>query len=97
MVAGEPGKDATFWVSYGPVNGRFGVFQLKPSGRGIFSARPAFRMPPKAILTFLMGHGSVQTRLGSEPGNPVIAIRSLPQTSLASLRVFLVRWQAPLG
>jgi hypothetical protein len=96
-VAGDPGRHATFWVSYGPLNGRFGIFQLLPMGDGRYEAHPKIRLRGRTDLYYLMGHGSIATPLGREPGGTVITIRHVGPVLLSLLHEPTVSWEVPVG
>lgn len=95
-VSGTPDAHMTYWVAYGPLQGRFGVMQLHAVGAGQYSVQRS--LPDGTTnLTFLAGIGSVHTRAGDAPGNPVVTIRTLTFVSIQGCALPTVEWQAPVG
>lgn len=95
-VSGTPDPRMTFWAAYGPLHGRFGVLRLHSAGAGTYAAQQTLPDGTTAV-TFLAGVGTVHTREGAAPGNPVVTIRSLPSVSISSCSLPTVEWQAPVG
>ena len=97
QVRGVPADHTTFWVAYGPLNGRFGVVQMKPSGQGWYSAQARLPRNGRTVFAFLAAQGVVHTRLGPEPGSPVVTIRRVGQIAVGQQGPVTVSWQAPVG
>ena len=97
QVSGSVARDATFWVAYGPIAGRWGIVRLHHAGHGVY--RASHRLPAEGttIFTYLQGYGVVSTRLGPAPGNPVVTITRLGPLAPSSPQLASVTWQAPVG
>jgi hypothetical protein len=98
-VAGNVVSHTTFWVSYGPLNGRFAVRQLHRIAGGRYGITLQLPAGAKGTFYYLSGRGAVQTRAGLVPGDPVTTIRQVmlkPALALTPRR-FSVSWHAPVG
>jgi hypothetical protein len=96
-VHGSRAHATTYWVSYGPLAGRFGVIQLHRTAAHTYGA--TVRLPAGARSTFyyLAGHGVVHTRAGLAPGGMVSTIRRVGPMPVVRGSVFRAVWQAPAG
>lgn len=95
-VAAPADPHTTFWVSYGPLAGKFGLIRLHPTGNGYFAgsrALPAGR----TLFCYIAGTGTVKTPQGPAPGSPMVTIGHVgPGTAIqASARVMI--WTPPAG
>lgn len=97
QVSGRPTSHATFWVAYGPTAGKFGIVRLKASSNSTWLASQRLVTGARLNLVYLMGQGSVQTRFGVAPGNPVVTIRRVPSFTVGTPSPAVVQWQAPIG
>lgn len=96
-VAGHLAPGTTFWVAYGPLNGKFAILRLQSVGNGTFVRRSSLPAGARATYTYVMGHGALHTRLGQEPGNPVVTIRTLGPFTVRQAPLPTVEWHAPIG
>lgn len=96
-VAGHVAPGTTFWVAYGPLDGKFAILRLHSAGRGAYLRRSTLPLGARATYSYLMGHGSIHTRLGREPGNPVVTIRTIGPLTVRQAPLPTVQWQAPIG
>lgn len=64
----------TFWVAYGPVAGKFGIVRLHRASSREFVASARFPAGSRATFYYIEGRGSIQTRSGAAPGNPVTTL-----------------------
>lgn len=96
-VNGNPGTSATFWVAYGPLHGRFGIIRLTRVGAHTFTARRNLPAGARTSFAYVEGQGTVHTRAGAAPGNPVITINTLGPLRLGARPLPLQRWAAPVG
>lgn len=96
-VSGAVPATMTFWAAYGPVEGRFGLVQLKQTSSGQFTGGALLPTGKSGIVSYLAGRGVVQTRFGPAPGNPVFTIRRTAKIPLSTRTLPLVRWSAPQG
>jgi hypothetical protein len=94
---GNPGRDATFWVAHGPLDGRFGIVRLHPAGSHTYAATVNLPVTGTTTFTFLAGTGSVMTRMGPAPGNPVVTISTFDGTTAEAASRHVVEWSAPIG
>ena len=95
QVAGSISPGTTFWVAYGPVDGHFGIVQLH-GANGTYSARQ--RVPAgRTTVAYLAGHGTMKTRFGVAPGNPVVTIRRVESAVIGQGPLPTIRWIAPVG
>ena len=93
----RPSADTTFWVAYGPLNGRFGLVQLRPVGPHVYEARKQLPATGRTTFAYLSGHGAVRTRFGLAPGDPVETIRRIGPVALSNRRLPTVSWHTPIG
>lgn len=96
-VAGHIVRGTTFWVAYGPLDGTFAILRLHSVGDGTFERRCSLPVGARATFSYLMGRGSVRTRLGEEPGNPVVTIRTVGPNAVSPARLLTVQWHIPIG
>jgi hypothetical protein len=96
-VAGQVAPGTTFWVAYGPLNGKFAILRLQPAGNSTFVRRSNLPIGALATYTYVMGQGAVHTRLGQEPGNPVVTIRTVGPLTVRQVPLPTVQWHAPIG
>lgn len=96
-VAGHVARGTTFWVAYGPLDGKFAILRLRSVGNGIFVRRSSLPIGARATYTYVMGHGALHTRLGQEPGNPVVTIRTVGPLTVRQAPLPAVQWHAPIG
>jgi hypothetical protein len=97
QVAGQPANGETFWVAYGPLAGRFGLFQLHSAGGGWFHATRQLTADGRTAIAYLAGHGVVRTRYGPAPGSPVVTIERFGPMLLRELQLHVVYWHVPVG
>ena len=95
QVVGAPDPSTTYWIAYGPLDGKFGIVQLQQRRGGVFSANLRLPTSGKSVFTYIAGHGVVHTRLGLEPGSPVLTVRQFGPTSVWPRGIPAARWQAP--
>jgi hypothetical protein len=96
-VAGQPSADATFWVAYGPLAGRFVLVQLRASGAGSYAAVRRLPATGRTVFAYLVGHGVVRTPSGLAPGDPVLTIERFGPALPTQLQLRVVYWHAPVG
>ena len=96
-VVGNTDPGATFWVAYGPVDGRFGLVQLRRLEPGVFQAMDRIRIGTRSVFAYLEGHGVVKTRFGNAPGDPVFTIRRVGPVTVTAAGVQSVRWRSVQG
>jgi hypothetical protein len=96
-VQGTPDRRTTFWVSYGPLAGHFGVLQLHRAAPHLYMATYPMPMRGRTTFYYLAGQGSLETRAGLVPGNPVVTVKQLGPTVLMHAETLTVSWVAPVG
>jgi hypothetical protein len=96
-VSGKFPGDATFWVAYGPLAGRFWLVRLHKTFRGTFGTQRSLPSAGTSSFTYLVGRGSVSTPAGPAPGNPVTVIRTLGPVSVEQLARARIAWHLPAG
>jgi hypothetical protein len=96
-VAGNPAKGTTFWVSYGPLAGRFGVIKLQPQGNDVFSARAVLPVNRAGTFTYLEAQGTRYVHGLPQPGGVPVVIRNLQSVTAATASQRIVHWSVPLG
>lgn len=96
-VAGRVSPAMTFWVSYGPLGGRFGLIRLRHQSGNLYSGTRRLPTSGKTTFYYLMGHGTTRTRMGVVPGGPVTTIRAVGPASVWPRAPRIVRWQVPAG
>lgn len=96
-VIGQADPRTTYWVSYGPLAGKWGIVRLHTARHGLQIGSRA--LPAKGTTTFayIAGQGVVHTKLGPAPGNPVVTIKLIGPTSPMAVTRQTVQWQAPVG
>src|SRR5437588_11928160 len=70
QVQGSAQKGETYWVTYGPLAGRFGIVRLSQTGPGVFTASRQLPTAGRSRFTYIAGRGVVHTRAGLAPANP---------------------------
>ena len=93
QVKGNP-SGHTFWVAYGPLNDQFGLIQLRPSSRGLYTATHSLPADGRTIFAFLAGSGTISTHFGAAPGDPVLTIKRIGPVSMASWKSPTIVWRA---
>src|SRR5581483_4401461 len=68
-VSGQVSPDLTFWVSYGPLTGRFGLLRLHEQLPGLYTASHAFPTSGRTIFAYMAGSGVLRARFGPARGN----------------------------
>lgn len=96
-VAGPQDPGATYWVSYGPVGGTFGVVRLRPLRDRVYRVKVELPAGGRTIFYYLKGRGIVQTRIGPVPGNPVATIKRTGLTPVLSGVQVSTSWRTPGG
>jgi len=96
QVPAHLGYNATFWVAYGPLAGKFGLIRLHKIGPQLYGATQ--RLPAgRTVFAYIAGHGTVKTKAGLQPGGMVTTIRRVgPATPQRASRIE-VRWAGPVG
>jgi len=97
QVSGPRDPLATYWVAYGPLQGRFGIKRLQQAAGGLFGASLRLPLHSRTTLAFVAGHGAIYTQAGLAPGNPVVTIRVFGPAIIAPAGIPLVRWNTPIG
>jgi hypothetical protein len=87
----------TYWVAYGPLDDRFGLDRLHAAGTSTYQASVWLPAAGSTTFAFLAGHGSIQTRFGPAPADPVITIKVFGPLSVAGTDLPVVQWHAPAG
>jgi hypothetical protein len=64
---------------------------------GVYSATQTLPAQGRTTFAYLVGHGSIQTRFGPTPGDPVTTIRRIGPVSAPDLNGLMVSWAAPVG
>jgi hypothetical protein len=95
-VPGTVATNATFWVAYGPIAGRFGIVQLRPVGGGEYVGRAALPANSRGTFTYLTGTGRMHTRMGWVPRQTGIVIKTVGPTTPLHAAAMTVRF-APIG
>lgn len=97
-VIGSPDRRATFWVAYGPLQGRFGVVRLRRTRvPTIYAATVSLPARGRAIFAYLAGEGTVQSPAGDMPGDPVVTLARTGPLSLTRGDAPPVNWRVPIG
>jgi hypothetical protein len=96
-VSGLLPDKATFWVAYGPIDGRFWVVRLRRSVEGTFGTRRSLPSDGTSDFTYLVGRGTVSTPAGPAPGNPVTVIRTFGHVSADKVARARVVWHLTAG
>ncbi len=97
QVSGPRDPAATYWVAFGPVQGRFGIKRLKPASNGLFEASQWLPLHVRTTFAYVAGQGAIHSRAGLAPGNPVITIRVFGPAVIAPAGIPVVRWSTPIG
>jgi hypothetical protein len=88
-VTRQPSVGTTFWVAYGPLDGRFTILQLNNTHR-------VLPLRERTLVTFLTGKGAIHTRYGQEPGPPVTVIWRSMWAPISQVARWIVRWPAAI-
>lgn len=96
-VSGTVAPNATFWLAYGPVAGRFGVIRLKAQSPGNYVARQSLPAGSHGVFAYIMGLGTMHSREGAGPGNPTLTIRRFSVSRIQPGSIPQVSWTAPVG
>jgi hypothetical protein len=96
-VAGAPEKGTTFWLSHGPLGGRFGVIRLQPQGNNTYSARVTLPMDGVTTFTYLAAHGTRRVHGMPQPGGSVVVIRTMDSVTATVASRQVVHWSVPVG
>lgn len=96
-VTGTPNPGTTFWVSHGPLGGRFGVIRLRPTGNHVYSARATLPANGVTSFTYLAAQGTQLVHGTPQPGGTVSVIRTLDSVTAAVASRRIVHWSVPLG
>jgi hypothetical protein len=95
-VPGTVARNATFWVAYGPIAGRFGIVQLRPEGDGEYVGHASLPANSRGIFTYMTGTGRMHTRMGWVPRQTGIVIKTVGPTTPLRAAAMTVRF-APMG
>ncbi|GAC1323027.1 MAG: hypothetical protein NVS2B16_06760 [Chloroflexota bacterium] len=95
-VVGPSDPQATYWVAYGPLAGRFGMVRLQRVGL-LFQAAVSLPSHGHTVFAYLQGHGIVRTRAGDAPAPPMVTIASMGPVSVSGARFPTIAWHAPIG
>ena len=96
-VDGQPDPGTTFWVSYGPLAGKFGVLQLHPQGPHSYGLTVQLPAQARGTFYYLSAHGKMKTCSGMVPGDPVATIKHVgPMVVSRGVAVTAV-WHPPIG
>jgi hypothetical protein len=96
-VAGDLGRQASFWVAYGPLADHWGLIRLHAVGRGNYTATRHLPAEGRTLFAYLAGQDTVRTRGGVAPGSPIVTIRLIGPVSASQLGTTTVHWQVPIG
>lgn len=97
VVAGNPAKGTTYWVSYGPLGGRFGVVRLSSSANHLYSAQVKLPLDEPGTFTFLQAQGTEMVHGIPQPGGIPIVIRRMQAVTAVMVSQRVVHWSVPLG
>lgn len=97
QAAADLPRATTFWVAYGPLGGKFGLIRLRSAGNGRFVGAGRFPSGARAYFSYIEGHGTMRTREGIVPGNPVHTIGHAGPLIVGRQSVPLVRLPTPAG
>jgi hypothetical protein len=97
QVQGTPAAGSTFWVAFGPLDGRFGLIRLKSAGTGWYTARARLPRQGRTVFAFLAGQGVLHATFGLAPGNPVVTIRRVGPVEVGLHDPITAHWDAPVG
>jgi hypothetical protein len=96
-VAGRPAPNTTFWVAYGPLQGRWGVIRLAAHRAGVYSAWALLPANGRTTFAYLAGQGTIQTKMGPAPGGVPTTIAVVGPTTAANAALVAVHWRPPAG
>ncbi|HLJ69604.1 MAG TPA: hypothetical protein VKX16_19785 [Chloroflexota bacterium] len=96
-VSGTVPAAMTFWIAFGPLDGRFHVVQLHRSTPGVYRVTRSLPAYGRTIFAYVAGHGVLSTRAGPAPGNPVITIAVIGPASPRVASAHHVTWHVPIG
>lgn len=90
-------KTTTFWVAYGPLAGKFGLVRLHSVGPGRFVGSRRFPAGARADFAYIEGQGTMRTKEGIVPGNPVHTVGHVGPLVVGRQPIPLLRLAAPAG
>ncbi len=96
-VAGQPARGTTYWVSYGPLAGRFGVIQLHSHGKHVYSGRANLPVDVSGTFAYLQAQGTQMVHGLPQPGGIPVVIRSMGAVTAVTVSQRIVHWSVPLG
>ncbi len=97
VVTGTPASTLTYWVAHGPLDGRFGVIELHPTGTKVFSATVSLPLFAKTTFTYLAST-RVQVVHGlKQPAGTIVTIKSMDDVTAGTAAMKTMHWSAPLG
>ena len=96
-VSGTPAAHETFWVSYGPLAGHFGIVRMHRTLPHTYTVTVRLPLHGRTTFYYLAGQGSLHTRAGLVPGNPVVTVKQVGPTSVARATAMRATWVAPIG
>ena len=97
QVSSNFSPSATFWIAYGPLGGRFGLIRLHRAGDGRFVAAGWFPSGARADFYYIEGQGTMRTKEGVVPGNPVRTVGHAGPLIIGHHPVPVLRLSAPAG
>lgn len=92
-VAVKAAPGTTFWVAYGPLDGKWGLIRLHRSGKSVYSGSRVLPTSGRTVFSFIAGRGTMRSRMGVVPGNPVTTIRSIGPITIWPHGVPTVLWR----
>lgn len=95
-VAAPASPHTTYWVSYGPLAGKFGLIRLHATGNRYFAARRALPAG-RTLFCYIAGTGTVRTSLGPAPGSPMITIARVGPSTAIQASAHVMTWRPPVG
>jgi hypothetical protein len=96
-VKGALAPHATFWVSYGPLAGHFGIARMRRVMPHTYTVTLRLPLHGRTTFYYLAGQGSLHTRAGLVPGNPVVTVKQVGPTSVTRTTAMRANWRAPIG
>jgi hypothetical protein len=96
-VAGARASGTTLWVAYGPLAGRFGIVRMRNTGGGIYRAQLQLPRGARGQFSYIAGHGTMSSRQGIVPGNPVSTIGHVGPTIIGQSHIPMMVWHPPIG
>ena len=96
-VAGAPDGGTTFWVSYGPLAGKFAIKQLHATSAHTYGVTLQLPVQARGTFYYLTGQGTMKTKVGPVPGNPVATIKQVGPATVNRGVVLTASWHPPVG